>query len=108
MFIARWELTCRFGKVDDCVSILRRWEMDVGDRVGWKASNVRVISGYIGANDSVVELETRVENLTDLEGAWADIERNPHHREYMKQLEAVIVPGSSSWKVLREIPLVRE
>lgn len=108
MFIARWEFTCRFGKVDDCVSIMRRWEMDVGDRIGWKANNVRVIAGFIGENDAKVEFEARAENLTDLEGVLADMDRNPHHREYMKQLEHVVVPGTSCWKVFREISLVKE
>lgn len=108
MFIVRWEFTCRFGKVDDCVSILRRWEMDVGDRVGWKTSVVRLVTGFLGANDSHVEYEARAENLTDIEAVFGDLDRNPHHREYMKQLEHVVVPGSSTWKVLREVPLVVE
>jgi hypothetical protein len=107
MFIARWEFTCRFGKVDDCIAILRKWEMDVGDRVGWKASSVRVLTGLVGASDSQVEFEARVDSLSDLEVVWADLERNPHHREYMKQLEQVIA-GASRWTVLREVALVQE
>jgi hypothetical protein len=105
MIITRWEFTCRFGKVDDCISILRKWEMDVGDRVGWKASHVRVLKGFLGGNDSQIEFEARAENLTDLDAVWADIEANPHHREYMSQLEKIIVGGSSKWSVLREVPL---
>ena len=106
MMIARWEFTCRFGKVDDCISILRKWEMDVCDRVGWKASAVRVLTGYVGADDSRVEFEAHGENLADIEAVWVDLARNPHHREYMKQLEHVIVPGTSKWIVLREVSLV--
>lgn len=108
MFIARWEFTCRFGKVDDCISILRKWEIDVGDRAGWKASGVRIATGFLGGDDSRVEFEARVETLNDLEGVWSDLERNPHHREYMRQLEHVIAAGTSRWSVLREIPVVKE
>jgi hypothetical protein len=108
MIIARWEFTCRFGKVDDCISILRRWERDVGDRAGWKASSVRVLTGYLGANDSQVEFEAHADNLSDLESVWASLESNPHHREYLKQLEHVVVPGSSRWVVLREVALVAD
>ena len=108
MFIARWEFSCRFGKVDDCISILRKWEMDVGDRAGWRAGAVRLLTGFLGANDSQVEFEARVDSLSDLEGVWADLERNPHHREYMKQLEQVIQTGTSKWSVLREVPLVKD
>ncbi len=106
MFIARWQFTSRFGKLDDCISILRKWEIDVGERVGWKASNIRVLTGFIGGNDSLVEFETRFDSLSDLEGAWGDMERNPHHRELLKQLEGVIVSGSSSWSLLREVTLI--
>ncbi|APR85653.1 Hypothetical protein A7982_11002 [Minicystis rosea] len=106
MFIARWEFTCRFGKVDDCVSILRKWEMDVGNRVGWKATSVRVLTGFLGGNDSHLEFEAHAENLTDLEGVFNDIDRNPHHREYMRQLEHVIVSGTSKWTVLREVKVI--
>ena len=49
-----------------------------------------------------------LENLTDLEGVMADMDRNPHHREYMKQLESVIVSGTSTWKVFREHKLISE
>jgi hypothetical protein len=35
------------------------------------------------------------------------MERNPHHREYLKQLESVIVSGSSRWTILREVGLVQ-
>jgi hypothetical protein len=49
-----------------------------------------------------VEFEVQFDNLTDLENAWNDRERNPHHREYMKMLEPVIVSGTNRWTILRE------
>jgi hypothetical protein len=106
MFVARWQFTSRFGKLDDTLSILRKWEIDVGERVGWKSSSVRVLTGFIGGNDSEVEFEAHIDNLTDLEATWGDMERNPHHREYLKQLESVIVSGTSRWTILREVSLV--
>lgn len=107
MFIARWEFTCRFGKVEDAISILRKWEMDVGDRIGWKANAVRVLAGFLGGNDSQIEFEAHVDTLTDLEGGFADLDRNPHHGEYMKKFESVIVPGTSKWTVLRKVELFK-
>lgn len=108
MIIARWQFMSRFGSVDDCIAVLRKWEIDVGDRVGWKASSVRILRGFAGVNDSQLELETRCDSLADFESAWGDIERNPHHREYMKQLEHLMVPGSSRWSFLREAPIFTE
>src|SRR5262245_2675486 len=104
MFVARWQLTSRFGKQEDVVSLLRKWEMDVGQRAGWKTSSIRILTGFIGGSDSEVELEARFDNLTDLEGAWGDMGRNPHHKEYLKQMESVVV--SSSWKIYRENAVV--
>jgi hypothetical protein len=106
MFVARWQFTAQFGKVDDVLSLLRKWEIDVGERVGWKSANIRVTVGVVGAGNSAIELEVRVDSLADLEAAWNDMERNPHHHEYIKQLGHVIVSGTNSWTVQREVVLI--
>jgi hypothetical protein len=106
MLVARWHLTAQFGKVDDVVSILRKWEIDVGQRAGWKAGALRVTAGLVGAGNTDIELEARVDSLGDLEAAWSDMERNPHHREYLAHLGHVIVSGSARWTVHREINLI--
>ena len=106
MIVARWQFTSQFGRTDDVLSILRRWEIDVGERVGWKSSSLRLVAGLVGAAPSAVELEVRLDSLADLEAAWGDMERNPHHHEYMKQLGQVIVSGTDHWTVLRELTLI--
>jgi hypothetical protein len=106
MFIARWHFTGNSGKLDDCISLLRKWEMDVGSRVGWKSSSVRIVTGFIGGSETDIELEAPFENLNDLEGAFSDMDRNPHHKEILKQLAAVTVAGSSRWTLHREMSLV--
>lgn len=106
MFIARWHLTARFGKLDDCISVLRKWEIDVGERIGWKASSVRVLTGFIGASESDIEFEGHFENLTDLEGVLGDMARNPHHREYLMQLENLLVSGTNRWTMYRQVQLI--
>jgi hypothetical protein len=104
MFVARWQLTSKFGKVEDTISLLRRWEIDVGERVGWKPSAVRLVSGFIGSSESDIEFEAHADNLADLEGAFNDMQRNPHHREYLKQLESVV--SASRWVVLRQVEVI--
>ncbi len=106
MFVARWHFTAQFGKVDDVLSILRKWEIDVGERVGWKSSNVTVVTGSIGASNSAIEFQVRMDNLADFEAAWTDMEKNPHHHEYMKQLGTVIVSGSNHWTIHHERVLI--
>jgi len=107
MFIARWQFNSRFGKVNDCVSILRKWEIDVGQRMGWKPGSVRILTGFIGTSESHVEFESRFDSLSDLEGAWGDMERAPAHREYMKMLEPLIDSGSDRWTLHREAEITQ-
>ena len=106
MFIARWQLSTRFGKTDECVAILRKWEIDVGQRIGWRPGSVRIASGVMGARQTDLEFETRVESLADLESAWRDMAHQASHAEYLKKLEPLIVDGGSRWVVLREAEVV--
>src|SRR5262249_440467 len=99
MFIARWQFTAHAGKTDDCIAILRRWEIDVGQRIGWRSGSTRLVSGYIGPPQEQREFEGRVACLSDLDALWRDMERNDHHREYKKQLDGLIV--ANQWIVLR-------
>jgi hypothetical protein len=103
MFIARWHLTAGFSKVEDCLSILKKWEIDVGERIGWRLNNVRILTGVLGAPQSDIEYEVTFDSLSDLESAWNDLEKSPHHREYMKQLDTVLAPGGNRWSVHRRI-----
>ena len=106
MFIARWQLSTRFGKTEECLAVLRKWEIDVGQRIGWRPGSIRIASGVVGAAQTEIEFETRVENLADLESAWRDMERVEQHKEYLKKLEPLLVSGGSRWVVLREYEIV--
>jgi len=105
MYLVRWQLQARFGHLKDVLNILRQWEFDVGQRVGWKASSLRVCQGMLGQSRSLVELETRVESLSDLESSWADMEKSPHHGEAMRGLERYVVGGTDTWSVYNVIEL---
>jgi hypothetical protein len=99
MYIARWLLTAHYGHKDATVELLRKWEGDVGQRIGWRAASNRVLSGTIGVPQSHIEFEVRVDNLNDLESAWADMSKNPYHAQYLKELEPHIVSGSNVWQI---------
>ena len=105
MYIARWLLTAHYGHKEATVSLLRKWEADVGQRIGWRAKSIRVLSGTIGVAQSHVEFEVRVDSLNDLESAWADMNKNPYHAQYLKELEPHIVSGSNIWQVYELVDL---
>src|SRR5437868_6994887 len=102
MYIARWQFTARFGKMEEVVSILRKWELDVGHRIGWRPASIRIVTGFIGSSESEVEFEARFDSLSDLESAWSDRDRTPSHREYMMMLEPLLVSGTNRWSIYRE------
>jgi hypothetical protein len=108
MYIVRWHFQTRFGHLKEVLSILRQWEIDVGQRVGWRASTVRVLEGVLGTPRSTIELETHVESLGDLESSWADMERIPHHAEAMKALEKYVTSGTDAWSVYKQVELFEE
>ncbi|MBK9266696.1 MAG: hypothetical protein IPM54_43790 [Polyangiaceae bacterium] len=99
MYVARWHLTARFGHKDDCLKLLQRWEIDVANRIGWRPGSIRIVAGGIGAGDTDIELEVRIDGLDDLESAWRDMAAVPYQAEYQKQLSELIVAGSSRWTV---------
>ncbi len=103
MYVVRWQLQTRFGHLKEVLNVLRQWEIDVGQRVGWKASSIRVLQGMLGASQSTVELETRADNLSDLESSWKDMEKSPHHQEAMKSLERFVV--GDTWSVYQVVEL---
>lgn len=105
MYIARWHLTTRFGKTDDCISLLKKWQIDVGERVGWRSASVRALVGVLGTSDSEIQFEARFDSMDDLEAAWKDMRATPYHHEYMKQMEGLIAPGSNRWTVLQVLDL---
>lgn len=104
MYIARMQLTAQFGHLDACLEILRKWERDVGQRSGWRLSSTRLVVGQLGASQGSIEFEVRVDSLTDLESAWADLDKNPNHKAYMGELTP-LVTTPLTWSVHRVVEL---
>lgn len=105
MYVARWHFTVKFGALDDALKALRRWQLDVGERIGWKTGSIRVMVGVFGGSCSDVEYEIRAANLGEIEGAWAGMKAVPYHEPAMKELAEFIVSGSDRWTVHRVVDL---
>ena len=103
MYVARWHLTARFGHKDETMKLLQQWEIDVANRIGWRPSSLRFVTGSIGAGDTEIEMEVKIDSLTDLEAAWADMGRSQYQAEYQKKLRDLIVDGSSRWTIHRVV-----
>ena len=102
MFVARWTIKVKFGNKDSAMSLMRQWQKDVGVKAGFKPSQMQLLSGSIG-EESVIETNTPVQSLAELEGMWAKMGKNPKHGRFSKKLKPFVVSGSNRWDILRVI-----
>jgi hypothetical protein len=108
MFIARWQFTAQSGQTEQCLSLLRQWEINVGTNIGWRPGSVRIVSGFIGASEGEVEFETHFDELDDLQSAWKDMAKHEGHQVFMKRIEPLMVSGTSRWNIYRKAELTTE
>jgi hypothetical protein len=106
MFIARWQFTAHSGKLDQCLSLLRQWEIDVGTNIGWRPGSIRIVTGFIGAAEGEVEFETHFDELDDLQSAWKSMAKHEGHKAFTKKLEPLMISGTSRWNIYRKAELV--
>lgn len=105
MFVARWSIDVRFGHKDAALSLMRKWQAEVGNKTGWENANLRILNGSIGAAESRLEFEMTVDSLAQLEQMWAKLPEIPYHKQFGKDLEPLIVSGSNHWDVFRVVSL---
>jgi hypothetical protein len=97
-FIARWSIDVKFGHKDEAITSFRKWQAEVGAKLGWKT---RALTGSIGVLESRMETEITVESLADLESAWAKLGTNEIHKRWGKEIEPLVVSGTNGWEIFR-------
>jgi len=97
--LARFELKTRFGHQDEAIELFREWDRDIGQKIGWTESKTRVLTGSVGACESTLVHEILIENLGELEAAWAQIPQYSMHADWGKKLGELVVPGSEKWEI---------
>ena len=102
MLVARWTIKIKFGKKDSAMALMRQWQKEVGVKAGFKPGQMQLLSGSIG-EESLIEMNTPVQSLAELEGMWAKMGKNPKHGKFSKKLEPLIVSGTNRWDVLRVV-----
>ncbi len=103
MFIARWQIDARFGQKQTVIDMLRRWEREIGPKVGMDKMDSKLLTGSIGAREATVEGNHTVENLAQLERFFEAIGGNDAHKQFGKDLEPYVVSGSSLWSIYRVV-----
>lgn len=105
MFIARWIVDVKFGHKDEFFALHKKWEEEVGSKLGAEKKTQRVLTGSIGAAESRIETDTEVESLAELEQFFSRLMEIPAHKEWGKQLEPLIVSGSNRWEIFRVVKI---
>jgi len=101
MMVARWSIDARFGYKAQVVDALQRWMKEIGSQIGWKAENVRILTGSVGTREATVQAEVLIRDLAELNAAWDRLATLDTHKQWSQDLEPFVVSGSPRWEVLR-------
>jgi len=101
MTIARWHIDARFGHKQAVIDALKTWNRDIGEQIGWKANQLRLTTGSIGALESTVEVT--IADLAELNASWAKLAGIAAHKQWSKDIEPHVVSGTQRWEVLRGV-----
>jgi hypothetical protein len=99
MLIARWQIDARFGHKQTVIDAIKGWSREIAPQVGLHSG--RMLSGSIGALEATVEHNWEVEDLSELERAWAKLGSNETHKQWSKDLEPYVVSGTTRWSIYR-------
>ena len=99
MIIARWSIDARFGHKQTVIDSLIKWQKEIGREVGW--TDVRLLTGSVGALESTIQTETRLKDLAELSAAWDRLAQNEAHKKWSKEIEPYVVSGTPRWEIFR-------
>ena len=103
MIVARFLVEARFGHKQKVIEMMRSWDQQFGTKVGWTSDKTRTLTGSIGAPESLIINEIRLESLSELDTSFQKLATLDGHAEWGREIEPYIVSGSNRWEILREI-----
>jgi hypothetical protein len=101
MLIARWRVDARFGHKQTVIALLQSWAQEIAPQVGLTRS--RLLTGSIGVAEAAVEHNWEVEDLAELDRAWAKLATLEAHANWGRDLEPHVVSGSANWTIFRVV-----
>lgn len=103
MFIARWQINAKFGHKQKLIEMMRKWEKEIGPQAGVDKMQIMISTGSIGALESTVFVDHKVESLAELEKMFDALGKIPAHQKWGAEIEPYVVSGTSRWEILRVI-----
>ena len=102
MIIARWQIDAKFGHKAEVIDSVEKWQREIGEQIGWKESQCQLMTGSVGARESTVVLEVRLESMSELDESWEKLREIDAHEKWSRDLEPYVVSGSHRWEVYRQ------
>ena len=103
MMVARWSVVAKFGYKQDLIKLMEKWVDEVGSQIGYTRDKMRLVTGSVGAPESLVQTEHIVSDLAELNATWDKLATIPAHIQWSKDLEPLVVSGSNRWEIFRVI-----
>lgn len=103
MMIARWRIDARFGHKDQALRMLKQWNEQFGQKIGWSANKVRTTTGAIGVAESAIFSEVEVKDLAELSASLEKLSKLDGHAAWGRELEPHVVSGTNQWEIYRVV-----
>lgn len=104
MMIARWSINAKFGYKQNVIDLMHHWMSEIAPQVGLAPEKMRLLTGSVGALESTLQTEHLVNDLAELDQAWAKLAMIDAHKQWGKDLEPHVVSGTSRWEIYRILP----
>ena len=101
MMLARWQFQARFGHKNEAIKLLKEWNHEIGAQTDVDVTRSRILTGSVGASEALVEMETEIAGLDDLQKFFDKIGSISMHQDWGKKMSEVVVSGSTRWEVFR-------
>ena len=101
MMVARWQFTAKFGYKDKAIALIKEWNDEIGSQTNVDVSSNRITTGSVGVSEGLVENEMIIDGLDDLEQFFDKIATVEMHKDWGRNMGAVIVDGSTRWEIFR-------
>ena len=99
MIIARWQFKARFGMKQTAIDAVKEWWTTFG--VGIGQTDFTIMTGSIGAEEALVTVDVRVEDLGALNEQWDKLAQREDHKQWGEKFEPLVVSGSTRWEIFR-------
>jgi hypothetical protein len=101
MIIARSHCHARFGMKQDVIEKMKHWWSTIGREIG--QTDYTIATASVGAPEALVTVDVRVRDMAELNDQWTRLAERQDHRDFGREVEPLIVSGSTRWEIFRVI-----